>query len=90
MIITLGLVRLFGLPLSYGQAALLGMLVSVFGQLGDLVESLFKRNMGIKDSGRFFPGHGGILDRADSAAFASVVVYYFALAYQAGWLSWLQ
>jgi len=90
IIISLGLVKLFGLPLSYGQVILLGLLVSVFAQLGDLVESLFKRNMSIKESGNFFPGHGGILDRIDSAAFAAVVVYYYALSYQAGWLNWLQ
>jgi phosphatidate cytidylyltransferase len=63
--------------LGYGSAALLALLVSVVGQLGDLVESLFKRNMGTKDSGRLFPGHGGALDRLDSVAFAGLVVYYF-------------
>jgi len=90
MIISLGLVKLFGLPLSYGQVVLLGLLVSVSAQLGDLVESLFKRNMSIKESGNLFPGHGGILDRVDSVAFAAVVVYYYAVSYQAGWLNWLQ
>jgi phosphatidate cytidylyltransferase len=63
--------------LGYGSAAILALLVSVVGQLGDLVESLFKRNMGTKDSGRLFPGHGGALDRLDSVAFAGLVVYYF-------------
>jgi len=67
------------LPLGYGQAILLGLLVSVFGQLGDLVESLLKRNMGVKDSGRLLPGHGGALDRIDSVVFASVVVYYYVI-----------
>ena len=65
------------LPLSYGQAILLGLLVSVFGQFGDLVESLLKRNMGVKESGKMVPGHGGFLDRMDSVVFAGIVVYLY-------------
>jgi phosphatidate cytidylyltransferase len=64
-------------PLSYKQAILLGIVVSVFGQLGDLAESLLKRNMNVKDSGSLMPGHGGLLDRMDSVAFAGVVVYLY-------------
>ena len=75
--------------LSYGQAIFLGLLVSVFGQLGDLAESLLKRSMGVKESGMLMPGHGGLLDRMDSVVFVGIVVYYFALAYGAGWLNWL-
>jgi len=67
------------LPLSYGWAIFLGLLVSILGQFGDLVKSLFKRNMGVKDSGRLIPGHGGVLDRTDSVLFATVVVYYYAI-----------
>jgi len=68
-----------GLPLSWWQAILLGLVVSVFGQLGDLVESLFKRNMGAKEASKLIPGHGGALDRIDSIVFAGVVVYYYVI-----------
>ena len=77
IIISVIMVTLLNLPLSYGQALLLGLLVSIFGQFGDLVESLLKRSTGVKESGRFMPGHGGVLDRVDSVVFAGVVVYLY-------------
>ena len=60
----------------------MGLVVAVFGTWGDLIESLFKRTLGIKDSGNILPGHGGMLDRFDSSLLAipAVVVYLFTLA----------
>jgi phosphatidate cytidylyltransferase len=65
--------------LDWWQLVILALLISIFGQLGDLVESLLKRNTNVKDSGKLFPGHGGALDRIDSVVFAVVVVYYWVL-----------
>lgn len=55
----------------------IALIVGVFGTIGDLVESKFKRIAGIKDSGKIMPGHGGILDRLDSVIFVAPIVYLF-------------
>lgn len=63
-----------------GNWILVGLLVSIFAPIGDLVESQLKRTFGVKDSGNIIPGHGGILDRLDSFIIAAPIVYlYFIL-----------
>ena len=62
---------------------LFAVLVSAFGTMGDLMESLMKRSVGVKDSGRFLPGHGGALDRFDSILLASPILTSFS------WLCYL-
>lgn len=65
-------------PMWHLTGALYGVTVGVIGLCGDLIASLFKRDVGWKDSGQLFPGHGGILDRADSYVLIAPLVYYFA------------
>jgi phosphatidate cytidylyltransferase len=73
---------LAGSVLTTAQWIGLGLIVVLFGTWGDLVESLFKRTLGIKDSGNILPGHGGMLDRFDSSllAFPAAVVYLYTLS----------
>ena len=61
---------------TYPCAIVIGVLVCIFGPLGDLSESLMKRDYGMKDIGKMIPGHGGIMDRFDSTFFTAPVVFY--------------
>ena len=61
------------------HSLLLGVTIGVIAPIGDLFESLLKRDVEIKDAGRFFPGHGGLLDRFDGLLFAAVASYYLIL-----------
>jgi len=79
-VLAAGLAQWWFLPvLSMTDCVLLGAVLGLVGQLGDLTESMFKRGSGIKDSGHFLPGHGGILDKLDSLIFTTPVFYYYLI-----------
>jgi phosphatidate cytidylyltransferase len=75
---TILLVVFIGLytPLGPSQSLLLGATIAIAGPVGDLFESLIKRDVAAKDTGRSIPGHGGVLDRFDALIFAAVASYY--------------
>ena len=67
-------------PVERSNAALLGVVVAVVAPIGDLCESLLKRDLGLKDMGRLLPGHGGVLDRVDALLFVLPATYYLVRA----------
>jgi len=69
----------FLLNIAWYHALVLGLITAIISQMGDLIESLFKRDVGKKDSGDLIPGHGGILDRVDSYIFIAFPAYHYIL-----------
>lgn len=74
---TLILCRLFSFNISLVHIIVMGALLTIIGQIGDLAESLLKRGANVKDSGNLMPGHGGILDRCDSMILITPALYYY-------------
>ena len=79
LIYTLAINKFAGLDISYIYIALIGFILSILSQIGDLSASSIKRTVGIKDFGNLIPGHGGILDRIDSIIFIAPFAYFLLM-----------
>lgn len=79
VILKLAFIHSISLPLV--KAVILGTIIGAISVIGDLVESMFKRDAGVKDSSNILPGHGGILDKLDSLLFAGPVLYWVSIAF---------
>lgn len=79
--VALNLAQYFG-SLQKWEWATMAIIIGVFGTFGDLVESMLKRSLGVKDSGKILPGHGGLLDRFDGLLIAAPLVFIFLLLIQ--------
>jgi phosphatidate cytidylyltransferase len=73
-----GLTYLYGPKIDPVHLAVIAPLATALGQIGDLAESLLKRSVGVKDSGKIMPGHGGLLDRVDALVFAGPALFAYA------------
>ena len=67
----------FGVEINYIKLGVLGVLIAIVSQIGDLTASVIKRKYGVKDYGTIFPGHGGVLDRLDSIIATAPLVYVY-------------
>lgn len=88
--IIIGMVIGYLIDLPWYHALVASILITAFAQLGDLSESLIKRDAGVKDSGDLLPGHGGFMDRADSYIFSAPVAYYYFKYFVVDGLNWSQ
>ena len=79
LIYTLAINKFAGLDISYIYIALIGFVLSILSQIGDLSASSIKRTVGVKDFGNLIPGHGGMLDRIDSIIFIAPFAYFLLI-----------